>query len=720
LAPVTIAGAAAGRSDVAQLDSSGGARLSEQGAAQRRLTLPDQLPDQDFLLGPKAFDRMRRLQPAPALPGNNAGATDFAMPGASASAVPGGLLSPAQATAGAPSQPSVVRGILGALGPLQPPPQAAQLWARLGVPSRLGSYAWAIAPKNSASGEAMLYGGPQMGFSAPEIVHEVQLSSADGFDAIGMAFAGVPYILIGHNKHLAWTSTTAVGDNVDIYYETLCEADEGQPGTRFNGACVPLQHRRERIEIAGQNARDIDVWRSPHGPALVVPELGIALAQKRAHWQREAQSLRGFKQFNLAADLSQFAAGTQSVVTQHNFLYADRRGNIAYWQAGELPRRPAGFDFRLPLPGDGSAEWLPELQPTPSSINPPQGFLANWNSQPCAQFDSADNRSFGKQFRQNDLLARLHGQKLTWEDMHDIAKDIARVDLEGRKNRFLQGYLQEALDARATAALAAETRKQLLTPAVPEADAELPGAGATRTGDKAPDAAASNAGTAGRGACSNAEFSAALVAATELVRTWSGESITHAVHSTTELAAHALFDRWIIEVRRALFDQALGKDISSASLSLLVRLLDRHLGPPNPHGLPVRFDYLRGQKAVELQALLCTAFDAAVAQMVEIWGSEVQAWTPARPEIALQHPLFGVVGSLPLSNRATYAQVLSLSRDGIWGENIFSTGQSGKITADAEGKPVFDPHFADLLPLFKNFEYKRMRLLPWPGHELGH
>jgi hypothetical protein len=35
-------------------------------------------------------------------------------------------------------------------------------------------------------------------------------------------------------------------------------------------------------------------------------------------------------------------------------------------------------------------------------------------------------------------------------------------------------------------------------------------------------------------------------------------------------------------------------------------------------------------------------------------------------------------------------------------------GQSGNISVGAESKPDFDPHFFDMLPLYKNYIYQKM------------
>jgi penicillin amidase len=70
----------------------------------------------------------------------------------------------------------------------------------------------------------------------------------------------------------------------------------------------------------------------------------------------------------------------------------------------------------------------------------------------------------------------------------------------------------------------------------------------------------------------------------------------------------------------------------------------------------------------------------------------------------LVHPLGLRLGQIPLSNRATYAQVIALSQP-IQAVNIMPLGQSGFI--DPVGNP--DPHFGDQLDLYRQFRYKAMR-----------
>ena len=533
---------------------------------------------------------------------------------------------------------------------LAPVPQApSDVWRALGVPSRLGSYAWVVSPHKSVSGMAMLYGGPQMGFSAPEVVHEVALSTDEGLHVSGMAFAGMPFVLIGRNAKLAWTSTTAVGDNVDTYIENLCDAGHGAgSGTRFHDSCTPLARRTETIAVRHGNDVVLQVERSPHGP--VVSKTGDhALAQKRVHWLRECRAIEAFWRFNTAATLHEFAAAIPDVVTAHNFLYADNAGNIAYWQAGEVPVRSPHHDFRLPLPGDGSAEWTGKLLPVLSSINPAQGYLANWNNKPSVDFNNADNHFFGAQGRLSVIDERLRQDTLSWDDMADIPRDIARVGPWGRVGLALQPFLLDTF-------------------------------------------------------ANHPSDDAAVKQALSLVQQWSGNEFDDPIQSITLNPAAVLMAAWQKALLERIFGPTLHADAANVDVNVLLRVLRAGLSPGI--GMPVRYPYV---VAHELPKILANTFVDTVQALSAQHGTDMAAWRVARPQTQFTHPLVGVVAHLPASYRATYAQRVELGPKGR-AESIFTLGQSGFIAAHGAGGFTLDAHYLDLLALYKNFEYKPMPL----------
>src|SRR5262249_53694629 len=95
------------------------------------------------------------------------------------------------------------------------------IWDALGGPTKLGRHGWVVRAAQSPEGAPMLFGGPQIGFNAPELAHEVQLKG-DGLNVAGIGFAGILVVLVGRTDHFAWTEMTAFSNNVDTYVETTC------------------------------------------------------------------------------------------------------------------------------------------------------------------------------------------------------------------------------------------------------------------------------------------------------------------------------------------------------------------------------------------------------------------------------------------------------------------------------------------------------------------
>ncbi len=54
--------------------------------------------------------------------------------------------------------------------------EAEAILESLGIPRKLGSHGWVVSVARSAEGAAMLFGGPQVPFDTPALMHEVQLT----------------------------------------------------------------------------------------------------------------------------------------------------------------------------------------------------------------------------------------------------------------------------------------------------------------------------------------------------------------------------------------------------------------------------------------------------------------------------------------------------------------------------------------------------------------
>jgi penicillin G amidase len=308
----------------------------------------------------------------------------------------------------------------------------------LRVLSHGGSNAIAIAPRRSADHHALLWGAPQEGFGTPSVDGEEYLHGP-GYDAGGMYITGEPFILIGRNGHIAWTTTSEETVGQRIYVENM-DFGTNPPIYEFNGKQIPARVIQEQIPVAGQAPQSFTVLRTRDGPvASTTPLSGsrqLAFSVRFASWNKETGTLAGFAGLGGDQNLPQFRHSMSLITTLHNFLYADRAGNIAYFADGRVPIEPsfAKVDPRLPAVGDGTQQWkgfIPFSQ-MPHSINPAQGYLDNWNTKPSQRLfyqQNGGDEYWGTIFR-SSLISKLAAASthITVRYLEGIEHAIGTID----------------------------------------------------------------------------------------------------------------------------------------------------------------------------------------------------------------------------------------------------------------------------------------------------
>ena len=333
----------------------------------------------------------------------------------------------------------------------------------LGLPTKWGSYSWVLAPSKSTSGNALLLGGPQMGFSTPQIAHQIQLTGA-GFNVMGMGFAGMPGILIGANDHIAWTSTSGASHNEDVFVEKLNPANPAQYYHR--GAYKEIEHRVERILVKGKPAVDFDVYRTVHGPVISwAREKGVAYSKQMSYFAKEYSTLEAFLRLNTATRIQDVQAATAKIASSHNIIAATVDGDIGFWHGGFFPVYAGGVDPRFPLRGTGEDDWqgiLP-FERNPQVVNPPGGILYNWNNKPAPDWKNPSVPGWGVAYHISNIRYALErrlkerGGKLSLTDVQQVAPEI------GRRN-YIADWLKPGLvdaAARPGAKLSPDARRAL-------------------------------------------------------------------------------------------------------------------------------------------------------------------------------------------------------------------------------------------------------------------
>jgi penicillin amidase len=329
---------------------------------------------------------------------------------------------------------------------------------------------WAVGPGRTRSGKPILANDPHLPLGLPSIWYEVHLV-APGLDVAGAALPGLPYVVIGHNRHIAFGFTNVQADNQDLFVEKTNPKDPGE--VLFEGRYEPLRRETAVIGVKGAPSVTKEVLSSRHGPLLneVRPGLPAAVALS---WTAH-QTVGGGDALRLLDRASSWEEARDAVrhfsETCLNLVYADVDGNIGWQVTGRIPVRARG-DGRFPVPGwTGEYEWTGSIpfDELPSTFLPAHGApratgspladapgeaLATANERTVrAGYPYTVSNSWAPPYRflrVSELLAP--GDRLSLEDVERIQYD--RTTLFGRGFQELLAPLRPgAADARKALAI---------------------------------------------------------------------------------------------------------------------------------------------------------------------------------------------------------------------------------------------------------------------------
>lgn len=294
---------------------------------------------------------------------------------------------------------------------------------RTGSEFQPGSNAWAVSGKRTASGKPILANDPHLEFSSPSTWYTVHLK-APGLDVSGVSLPGVPCVIVGHNKRIAWGVTNLGFDVEDLYVEKF---DTRTGRYLFRGQTEQAHLERDTILVKGKRAEPFDQWVTRHGP-VIVSEEGRYMSLR---WTAaEPASFQfPFLDIDRAGNWSEFTAALKRFPGPgQNFVYADVDGNIGYHATGMLPIRRT-YDGDVPVDGSsGDFEWdgfIP-FEQLPTFYNPADGLIVTANQNPFPiDFAYRVHGSFAPYYRSrqiHDLLLARNGWKPG--DMLAVEKDV--------------------------------------------------------------------------------------------------------------------------------------------------------------------------------------------------------------------------------------------------------------------------------------------------------
>ncbi|MEZ5075226.1 MAG: penicillin acylase family protein [Solirubrobacterales bacterium] len=249
-----------------------------------------------------------------------------------------------------------------------------------------------ITRQHSNTGNPLMVGGPQIGYFYPGLTYEIDMD-APGLRWRGATSAPFPgYLLIGRGEDFATTLTSASGDVIDQYAETLCGGSTTK--YRYKGKC-----RKMKTFNAGTlDGEPVTFKTTVHGPVTgyaTVDGRKVAIASKRSSYGEDVLDLlfnRRISTGKVHDPKSFFNAAAKTPQTFNSFYIDDK--HVAVYTAGKLPIRPQGVDPGMLTKGTGKYEWKGFLSKNghPHGTDPKDGTMTNWNQVVAKGFGSADDQ----------------------------------------------------------------------------------------------------------------------------------------------------------------------------------------------------------------------------------------------------------------------------------------------------------------------------------------
>lgn len=313
----------------------------------------------------------------------------------------------------------------------------------------VGSNNWIVGGAHTESGSPILSNDPHLTLTAPPVWYEMHLRSAD-HDVRGVAFPGVPFVVIGQNRHVAWGFTNVGADVLDCY---TYEMRDGGSEYRYGGSWRPVEESTRTVRVAtdeGPEEREVAVRKTAHGPLIEEEGQRVGVSWVGLTATREPLAIY---RYNRATGMDDFLDGLAVFdIPGQNTVYIDDEGNTMYYPAAKYPIRRVDGEA---VPGnrvfDGSAgegEWrgfTPYGESTwegfipfdeiPHLINPGYVGTANQRLLYGYEFYLGDSQYIGDPYRGTEIYRRLddavESGGIDTEFMRDLQNDRHSVHAEG-------------------------------------------------------------------------------------------------------------------------------------------------------------------------------------------------------------------------------------------------------------------------------------------------
>jgi len=245
------------------------------------------------------------------------------------------------------------------------------------------SNGWAVAPHRTVEGALILSADPHSEIASGAF-YEYHIDAGSLKSA---GFAMGPLLWQAHNGRVAWAMTTGAPDVVDCYAVAV---DPKNPQRyRYDDRWQTMTVENVSVRVAGGSAVERQFEYTHHNGVLspvVARSEGKAYVLCSAYMHQAGVLDEEIYRMNLADSAEAVREAMRSLgMFPQNLIIGDRDGHMIYLRAGRTPIRPAGYDWRRPVPGNSSHSAWKGIHPLDDLIqvvDPKNSYLQNNNVAP--------------------------------------------------------------------------------------------------------------------------------------------------------------------------------------------------------------------------------------------------------------------------------------------------------------------------------------------------
>jgi penicillin G amidase len=327
-----------------------------------------------------------------------------------------------------------------------------------------GSNNWVVSGAHTVTGKPLLSNDMHLAHNVPGIWYQADLEAptpSGDLHVTGVTLPGVPFVIVGHNDHVAWGFTNLGAEVQDVYIEHVRGTGATTEYESQAGTWKPLLHDHEIIHVKGSRDIDLDIPATQHGTAVTPIITGVLPTERRALSLRwtiydPANVTPSF----LAIDTAINGAGLVSAFStfggpSQNLVYADDQGHIGYHAVGKIPLRGSVMTPSplSPVPTDAldaTQDWVGTIpyDRLPQVVDPPNGILATANARITPDdYPYPITLNWGAPYRNQRIWKVLNEKSISTKNQLTAADMLAlQTDVYSDADRVIAQRLAYAID----------------------------------------------------------------------------------------------------------------------------------------------------------------------------------------------------------------------------------------------------------------------------------